>query len=1195
MFMRGKANRVSLLTAAALALPAPLAWGQAAGKEAKSGGPTAAAAPVERAEAARPPSLELNLPAPAGLPLLPLSAGGPSWLQPQQGPHVRLLLPVGAVSPNAEERAAGTTVEGAWQSTADGRLWRVQAASPGADSLRVHFQDFDVGTGSVWLHTANGQIAGPYNGKGISGNGDFWSDVVFGDSAVIEYQPGWTAVAQDAAPFRIAAVSHIRGEAELIETEEPAGAAAAKSPYGEIGYPTIENKAAEIGIEKDAKSLGTSRKNTALRPGRSVHFDLDTRTGPDLHYWLDVGPDVSRVRFELRGDYPSSEDLDLYVRYGERVRGNPNSPFTRDYSSRGDSGNETITLMRPETSGGDFPNLKTGRWYVAIELYGQGSASGTLTAHVVTMVPSAGGARLTPGRPSRFRIGPHDFSGSRSWIIYTDRQYRLEVPTNPTRVIFDMKNDDPSEDVDIYVRHGRPVEYSNGSIIRDHSSAGERGDERIIIDQPIPGTYYLALRIYGNPYRVIAEGTVTGYVEADAPLPTVSLTAQPASIRRGESATLRWSSTNAARLSISPGIGAVSTSGSRRVSPTSTTTYRITATNADGETASDSATVTVAAQPAPTVSLTAQPASIRRGESATLQWSSTNAESLRISPGIGAVSASGSRRVSPTSTTTYRITATNADGQTASDSATVTVNAPPDTPVISSDGIVLATGTPVVSTIAPLALISVFGEGFAPAGTQELSPRLDSSGEIAANLSNTCLEMGGQRMPLFAVTPTQINAQTMRGARGRTDVRVIRNCGTGSSRAGEIAYVEIAETSPAFFNFENNPDGRNAIVALHGGGPGLAGPPGLIPGLQFTPAEPGGVVTFFGTGFGTTDPWLEPGQIPARVLPNGIAGLTNDVSFTIGGAAVPAEDVLYAGTLPCCAGLYQFVLRVPQRASRGAAPVTANVAGVSTVRGPFLTIGGQSDPSPSRNPGERFRDCPECPEMVVVQAGSFLMGSPESEEGRFDNEGPQHRVTIPAPFAVGVYEVTFEEWDACVGRGCGFVGVDFVVGPSDEGWGRGRRPVIHVTWRDVQEYVEWLSVKTGEEYRLLSEAEWEYAARAGSRARYSFGDEITTSDANYGENIGKTQRVGSYRANGFGLHDMHGNVAEWVQDCWNGSYDGAPTNGSAWERGDCSRRVIRGGSWIPSSGNLRSALRDRNQTGFRSNDSGFRVARTLRP
>ena len=244
-----------------------------------------------------------------------------------------------------------------------------------------------------------------------------------------------------------------------------------------------------------------------------------------------------------------------------------------------------------------------------------------------------------------------------------------------------------------------------------------------------------------------------------------------------------------------------------------------------------------------------------------------------------------------------------------------------------------------------------------------------------------------------------------------------------------------------------------------------------------------------------------------------------------------------------------------------------------------------------KRPGRRFRDCDACPEMVVVPAGSFLMGSPESEKGRGSDEGPQHRVTIPAPFAAGVYEVTFEEWDACVADGgCGGYR------PRDDyGWGRGRRPVIEVSWGDAQAYVEWLSVKTGEEYRLLSEAEWEYAARAGSRTRYSFGDEITENDANYGWNIGKTQRVGSYRANGYGLYDVHGNVYEWVQDCWNESYAGAPSTGIAWKRGDCSRRVLRGGSWLYNSRPLRSAMRSWFQTGNRNFDLGFRVAQTLKP
>ena len=245
-------------------------------------------------------------------------------------------------------------------------------------------------------------------------------------------------------------------------------------------------------------------------------------------------------------------------------------------------------------------------------------------------------------------------------------------------------------------------------------------------------------------------------------------------------------------------------------------------------------------------------------------------------------------------------------------------------------------------------------------------------------------------------------------------------------------------------------------------------------------------------------------------------------------------------------------------------------------------------------PGRRFRDCAECPEMVVIPAESFEMGSPESEEDRYANEGPAHRVEIGEPFAVGAYEVTFEEWDACVAAG-GCAGYR----PADRGWGRGKRPVIHVSWKDAQAYVEWLSGKTGEKYRLLSEAEWEYAARGGSRTRYSFGDDISRSQANYDFNgsngLKKTVPVGSYGANGFGLYDMHGNLWEWVQDCWNDHYGGAPADGRAWESGNCSRGVLRGGSWSNIPWYLRSASRLGIVTGIRSLNYGFRVARTLGP
>ena len=242
--------------------------------------------------------------------------------------------------------------------------------------------------------------------------------------------------------------------------------------------------------------------------------------------------------------------------------------------------------------------------------------------------------------------------------------------------------------------------------------------------------------------------------------------------------------------------------------------------------------------------------------------------------------------------------------------------------------------------------------------------------------------------------------------------------------------------------------------------------------------------------------------------------------------------------------------------------------------------------------GRRFKDCAECPEMVVVPSGSFTMGSPSSEDGRDDDEGPRHRVRIEYPLAVGVYEVTFSEWEACVNAGgCG----GYV--PDDEGWGRGNRPVINVSWEDAQSYVRWLSQKTGHKYGLLSESEWEYVARAGTDTRYSWGNEISRNRANC-DGCGsrwddeQTSPVGSFSANAWGVHDMHGNVWEWVKDCWNGSYVGAPTDGSAWESGSCNRRVLRGGSWFSLPWLLRSANRYGDTASENRYDyGGFRVIR----
>ena len=234
-----------------------------------------------------------------------------------------------------------------------------------------------------------------------------------------------------------------------------------------------------------------------------------------------------------------------------------------------------------------------------------------------------------------------------------------------------------------------------------------------------------------------------------------------------------------------------------------------------------------------------------------------------------------------------------------------------------------------------------------------------------------------------------------------------------------------------------------------------------------------------------------------------------------------------------------------------------------------------------------FRDLDEpwCPEMVVLPAGRFLMGSPKGEG--FDTERPQHEVTIGYRLAIGRYPVTFEEYDR-------FGAATGGKAPGDEGWGRGRRPVINVSWEDAQAYVRWLGKMTGEPYRLLSEAEWEYAARAGTTTRYWWGDEIVPTNANYrGSEHGETITVGSYPGNPWGVFDMNGNVWERAEDCWNDSYEGAPTDGSVWTTGDCAHHVLRGGSWVSNPAALRSAYRDGGSPEVRIGIIGFRVARTL--
>jgi formylglycine-generating enzyme required for sulfatase activity len=295
----------------------------------------------------------------------------------------------------------------------------------------------------------------------------------------------------------------------------------------------------------------------------------------------------------------------------------------------------------------------------------------------------------------------------------------------------------------------------------------------------------------------------------------------------------------------------------------------------------------------------------------------------------------------------------------------------------------------------------------------------------------------------------------------------------------------------------------------------------------------------------------------------------------------------------------------------------------------------QSKPKPApTRAGNTFKDCPDCPDMVNIPAGSFEMGSPSDESGRSDDEGPVHRVTLKG-FALGKTEITVAEYRAFVSdtayrteaekntggqKGC--YAWDASDGKWD--WRPGRwwdspgfdqkenQPAACLSWNDAQAYVEWISRKTGHTYRLPTEAEWEYAARAGTSTARPWGENADQA-CGYANVADQTEAPGgrkwntkheckdgywftapvaSYRPNGFGLYDMIGNVWEWTGDCWNGSYSGAPTDGSAWTSGECGRRVLRGASWSSRPGLARAADRYGVTSGKRSDNGGFRLART---
>jgi formylglycine-generating enzyme required for sulfatase activity len=269
--------------------------------------------------------------------------------------------------------------------------------------------------------------------------------------------------------------------------------------------------------------------------------------------------------------------------------------------------------------------------------------------------------------------------------------------------------------------------------------------------------------------------------------------------------------------------------------------------------------------------------------------------------------------------------------------------------------------------------------------------------------------------------------------------------------------------------------------------------------------------------------------------------------------------------------------------------------------------------------GQTFKECRNCPEMIVIPAGSFVMGSPASEANRRDNEG-QQKVTFARPFAVGRTEVTWDQWEACVrDRGCDGMAIETALRSKETGepnpdfvdWGRGTRPVVGVNWFDAQAYVGWLNRKTGSDdaYRLLSDAEFEYVARAGTTTAYPWGEKLDHNYGNFGIEgpglggkaegrdvwLAQTAPVASFPPNAFGVYDMHGNIFEWVEDCYEADRAHAPADGSANKQGNCANRVFRSGSFISNPYMHRSAKRQAPYPSTRRgrNYLGLRVAKTL--
>ena len=540
----------------AFALLAQLAWGQRIGPLVRDNQQRSKASSTERTAAPRPPSLQLSLPSPAAVALPPLGPNDLQRLQPQEGRPpligVHRRLPAGAVMPSFSEGTVKTTAEGAWQSTAGGRLWRLKMTSPSARAMRIHFREFAIGAGSLWLHSASGQVVGPYTGSGLYGDGDFWSGIVFGDSLTIEYMPDG-ASAGEAVPFQIVEISHIWDGAFGGGVEGgvrwPQGALGSSDRRGSLKpLPDRINVAVGTQLKKSrltkaiqlverSASLQQPRPKAArpLTPGRPVSFsrgpvDSPTLFRGDFSYQLEVPEDATRVTFTLKSD----ADVALLVRYGED-NAVQDGRVVFDYGADEFLAGTEEIVITPQSD----PPLQAGTYFVSVLVFATGvEVNCTLTAEVErdgeAPPPMPGGRPLTPGQPVSFQRGPVDTPT----LFRGDFSFRLEVPDNAVRVTFTLESD---VDVSLLVRYGEDNAFQDGRVVTNYSSRNPTGNEEIVItpqsDPPLrAGTYFVSVGVFAT--GVVANCTLTAEVELDGedqtPISGGALTpGQPADFRLG--------------------------------------------------------------------------------------------------------------------------------------------------------------------------------------------------------------------------------------------------------------------------------------------------------------------------------------------------------------------------------------------------------------------------------------------------------------------------------------------------------------------------------------------------------------------------------------------------------------------------------------------------------------------------------------